>query len=109
MAEIVATSNEQRAADSGQRFLIQSLETAHVFLTVLIDDDISERIPMSDIMKARKAAGYVRRPRTYAEDRVCSHKGCDTRLSTYNSSSTCRQHTPVRFPRVRGRVNPSEA
>ena len=64
---------------------------------------------MTDIMKAKKAGGYVRKPRTYAADRVCSHQGCDTRLSTYNSRSTCRQHTPVRFPRVRGRVNPSEA
>lgn len=64
---------------------------------------------MSDIMKARKAGGYVRKPRTYATDRVCSQQGCDTRLSTYNPRPTCRPHTPVRFPRVRGRVNPSEA
>jgi Rieske Fe-S protein len=64
---------------------------------------------MSDIVKARKAGGYVRKPRTYAADRVCSHQGCETRLSTYNSRPTCRAHTPVRFPRVRGRVTPSEA
>jgi len=64
---------------------------------------------MSDIMKASKAGGYVRKPRTYAADRVCLYKGCETRLSTYNPRSTCRLHTPVRFPRVRGRVTPSEA
>jgi hypothetical protein len=80
-----------------------------MILTVLLDDERSERIPMSDIMKAKKAGGYVRKPGTYAAGRVCSQEGCDTRLSTYNSRPTCRQHTPVRFPRVRGRVTPSEA
>lgn len=64
---------------------------------------------MSDILKARKSGGYVRRPSTYEAGRVCSEKACDTRLSTYNPRSTCRPHTPVRFPRVRGQVAPSEA
>ena len=91
------------------RLLIHFLETPHTILTVLVDDEPSEGTSMTDIMKAKKAGGYVRKPRTYAEDRVCVHKGCDTRLSTYNPRPTCRQHTPVRFPRVRGRVNPSEA
>lgn len=89
--------------------LRQFSETIHMILTVLLDDEGSERITMSDIMKARKTGSYVRKPGTYAAGRVCSKKGCDTRLSTYNARSTCRQHTPVRFPRVRGRVNPSEA
>jgi hypothetical protein len=64
---------------------------------------------MSDIMKARKAGGYVRKPGTYPAGRVCSQEDCGTRLSTYNPRLTCRQHTPVRFPRVRGRISPSEA
>jgi hypothetical protein len=64
---------------------------------------------MSEIMRARKAGGYVRKPGTYPADRVCSQDDCDTRLSTYNSRPTCRLHTPVHFPRVRGHVAPSEA
>jgi hypothetical protein len=79
-----------------------------MILTVAPDDETPERTLMSDITKASRTAGYVRKPRTYGQDRVCVHKGCDTRLSTYNPRSTCRQHTPVRFPRVRGRVVPSE-
>jgi hypothetical protein len=80
-----------------------------MILTVLMDDEDSERIRMSDIMKARKAGGYVRKPGTYAAGRVCSQGDCDTRLSTYNARPTCRLHTPVRFPRVRGQVAPTEA
>lgn len=29
---------------------------------------------------------------TYEPDRVCSHPGCDTRLSVYNASPTCWTH-----------------
>lgn len=61
---------------------------------------------MNENMKARRPSGYVRRPRQYADGRVCAHPGCVTRLSTYNPRSTCRAHTPVRFPRVRGKVAP---
>lgn len=61
---------------------------------------------MGDTLKGKKPRGYVRKPRVYPQDRVCSHKGCDTRLSQYNARPTCRQHTPVRFPRVRGRIAP---
>ena len=59
---------------------------------------------MSDILKAKKTGGYVRKPGTYEAGRVCAQKDCDTRISTYNSRPTCRLHTPVRFPRVRSQV-----
>lgn len=32
---------------------------------------------------------------------------CDTRLSRYNRKRTCHVHTPVRYPRIRGRVSPA--
>jgi hypothetical protein len=40
--------------------------------------------------------------RTYGQGRVCADEGCQTRLSMYNKSTYCWQHTPVRFPLVRG-------
>ncbi len=64
---------------------------------------------MSETVSARRTGRSARKPRTYAEGRVCSHDGCNTRLSTYNPRPTCRSHTPLRFPRVRGRVDPRRA
>lgn len=50
--------------------------------------------------KAPRAGG--RRPKTRPDRRVCAESGCTTVLSRYNLSSTCRVHTPITFPRVRG-------
>ncbi|HSJ50132.1 MAG TPA: hypothetical protein VLA90_02440 [Actinomycetota bacterium] len=35
--------------------------------------------------------------------RVCTHEGCQTRLSVYNTSDRCWQHTEIEFPNRRGR------
>jgi hypothetical protein len=37
------------------------------------------------------------------QGRVCSHAGCQTRLSVYNGSERCWQHTEVVFPNHRGK------
>ncbi len=45
-----------------------------------------------------------RAPKRFAEGRVCTHPDCGTRLSVYNRRDTCFRHSPIRFPRVRGRT-----
>jgi hypothetical protein len=35
--------------------------------------------------------------------RTCSASGCATKLSIYNLSSTCWQHTDLVFPNYRGK------
>lgn len=40
--------------------------------------------------------------RTYGENRVCVHEGCETKLSRYNKARHCYMHTPLTFPLVRG-------
>lgn len=45
----------------------------------------------------------VRAPRRIDGERTCTEPGCATRLSTYNPLDTCFQHSPTRFPRIRGR------
>lgn len=35
--------------------------------------------------------------------RVCSEPGCRTRLSVYNGSDRCWQHTESTFPNFRGK------
>ncbi len=49
-----------------------------------------------------------RRPKTADTRRRCNSDGCDTVLSQYNLNDTCRVHSPIRFPRVRGHM-PAEA
>lgn len=44
-----------------------------------------------------------RRPKIIESRRVCQAGDCETVLSKYNLSDTCRVHTGIRFPRVRGR------
>jgi hypothetical protein len=61
---------------------------------------------MSDTLKGSAIRGMTRPSRRYAQDRVCSHKDCETRLSQYNRRDYCYAHAPVRFPRVRGRILP---
>ncbi|HEX9854828.1 MAG TPA: hypothetical protein VGC47_05915 [Acidimicrobiia bacterium] len=51
-----------------------------------------------------------RAPKAIDGVRVCVARGCDTVLSRYNRKATCHQHSPVKFPRVRGRdVRPDTA
>lgn len=56
------------------------------------------------IMQGRKAGPGGRRPRTFNEDRVCAAPGCETTLSRYNRNEHCYAHSPIRYPRTRGRV-----
>jgi hypothetical protein len=63
---------------------------------------------MSDsIITGRKFTGNRRAPKSVDERRVCSDTGCETVLSKYNRKTTCYSHSPVRFPRVRGREAPT--
>ena len=43
-------------------------------------------------------------PRRFQTGRGCVEPGCRTRLSIYNRNDTCFRHSPVRFPRTRGRI-----
>lgn len=43
-------------------------------------------------MKASGPSGSDHPPSTHPPGRVCSHPGCDTRLSTYNPATTCYRH-----------------
>jgi hypothetical protein len=57
---------------------------------------------MSEYMKGSRPRELPRPNRTFDDGRVCQHEGCETKLSIYNRSSVCWQHTPVRYPFVRG-------
>lgn len=58
------------------------------------------------VLTATKVPGRSRRPKTVDELRVCADTGCDTQLSRYNRKGTCHVHSPIKFPRVRGRDVP---
>lgn len=61
-------------------------------------------------LSARKLTGRSRRPKTVEGLRICAAQECTTRLSRYNRKGTCHLHSPVKFPRVRGRdVKPADA
>lgn len=64
---------------------------------------------MQDTMRATSAGRARRRPRTYAEDRVCAARECETRLSRYNKETRCFIHAPVKFKRLRGEFTPEYA
>ena len=57
----------------------------------------------------RKLTGKRRRPKAIEGVRICANPECDTRLSRYNRKGTCHLHSPIKFPRVRGREAPAEA
>ena len=44
----------------------------------------------------------AKRPRAYLVDRICQFDECEVRLSAYNKGPNCYQHSPYRYPRVRG-------
>jgi hypothetical protein len=45
-----------------------------------------------------------RAPKSFPTGRVCAETDCSTRLSMYNRKDTCFRHSPIRFPRTRGRT-----
>ena len=49
-----------------------------------------------------------RAPKRMAAERVCIESDCATKLSTYNRRDTCFLHSPVRFPRTRGRTKAAD-
>lgn len=55
------------------------------------------------LIPATRALELPARSHRFAEDRVCSHPGCSTRLCVYNRKSTCYLHTTPSAPRLRGR------
>ena len=57
---------------------------------------------MDTALRASTVGRTRRRPKTYAENRVCGTEGCETRLSRYNRAENCFNHAPARFPRLRG-------
>ncbi len=54
-------------------------------------------------IRGERPTGLPRASRTYGKGRVCSHPGCETRLSTYNKRDRCWAHAEMRIPRLRGR------
>lgn len=59
---------------------------------------------MEYAMTANRPAGRPRRPKTFEAGRVCLDDGCTTKLNRYNKREFCYSHAPVKFPRVRGRI-----
>ena len=55
-------------------------------------------------LRASRPIRSGRRPKTKTEHRVCEDSECSTVLSRYNLRPTCHVHSPVKFPRIRGRV-----
>lgn len=53
-------------------------------------------IETADTLRGKTPSTGIRRNRVYAGDRVCSARGCETRLSVYNASDECWQHTEVK-------------
>lgn len=57
---------------------------------------------MAEYVKGSHPRQLPRPSPTFEEGRVCAHDDCGTRLSIYNRSMLCWQHTPVRYPFARG-------
>jgi hypothetical protein len=56
------------------------------------------------ILGGSRGRGSGRAPSRFPSDRVCTEPSCHVRVSMYNRNDTCFQHSPIRFPRVRGRI-----
>lgn len=52
---------------------------------------------------ASKVRRLGRAPSQSSTGRICVDPGCSTELSIYNRRDTCFSHSPLRFPRTRGR------
>ena len=61
-------------------------------------------IYMSDIVRGAAIKGVTRPSKRFKQGRVCSEKGCETKISQYNKAEYCHAHAPIRFPRVRGKI-----
>jgi len=57
-------------------------------------------------MTGRKVGPQGRAPLRSAAGEICVEPDCSTRLSIYNRNATCFRHSPIRFPRTRGRPTP---
>lgn len=57
------------------------------------------------IRGGNRVQGSDRAPSRFPSDRVCTEPSCHTRVSIYNRNDTCFQHSPIRYPRVRGRIS----
>ncbi len=57
-----------------------------------------QNVPIDDSipLRGKGPTSGARRNRVYADDRVCAAQGCTTRLSVYNASAECWQHTDVK-------------
>ena len=62
---------------------------------------------MNDPITGRRPTGRRRAPKAVEEQRVCAASDCETVLSRYNRKVTCHVHSPIKFPRVRGREVPT--
>ncbi|MDX1745517.1 MAG: hypothetical protein R3324_06230 [Halobacteriales archaeon] len=62
---------------------------------------------MSDAtIKGRSVKGVTRPSKEFGDGRTCLEDACITKLSRYNKRDYCYLHSPVKYPRVRGRVVP---
>lgn len=50
----------------------------------------------TDPLRGKAPSTGGRRNHVYAGDRVCGAPGCETRLSVYNASDECWQHTEAK-------------
>ena len=55
---------------------------------------------MEPIRPAASVEG--RKPKTHT-DRHCVTPDCSVRLSRYNPGPNCYRHSPIKYPRVRGK------
>ena len=54
------------------------------------------RPELTEAVMGERFVGHRRSTRTFAADRECSHEGCTTRLSIYNSGKLCSVHASFR-------------
>ncbi len=54
-------------------------------------------------IKGSRPHGLPRASRKMPQGRVCSHAGCETKLSVYNRRDKCWAHADMKVPRLRGR------
>ncbi|MGH2787481.1 MAG: hypothetical protein ACRDJV_06170 [Actinomycetota bacterium] len=54
-------------------------------------------------IRGERPVGLPRASQKYPKGRICSHPGCETRMSTYNRRDKCWAHAEMKVPRLRGR------
>ena len=55
------------------------------------------------ILRGATVRALPRPNRRWGVGRTCAEEGCPTKLSIYNLSPTCWQHTDLVFPNYRGK------